>query len=85
MVEDRRYKLYFTYLDYDYRIHNMIYSTNWIERLNRDYKRTTRMRGALPDPEATILLLGYVAMLRNAYQRKLPKINYETEKLRWEE
>ena len=73
MAEDHRYKLYFTYLDYDYRIHNMIYSTNWIERLNRDYKRTTRMRGALPNAEATILLLGYVAMTRSAYQRKLPK------------
>lgn len=85
MVYNQRYKLYFTYLDYDYRIHSMIYSTNWIERLNRDYKRTTRMRGALPNPEATILLLGYVAMTRTAYQRKLPKINYETEKLQWEE
>ena len=43
------------------------------------------MRGALPNPEATILLLGYVAMSRNAYQRKIPKINYEKDKLRWEE
>lgn len=85
MAEERRYMLYFTYLDYDYRMQNMIYSTNWIERLNRDYKRTTRMRGALPNPEATILLLGYVAMTRSAYQRKLPKINYETDKLHWEE
>jgi len=85
MTEDRRYMLYFTYLDYDYRVQSMIYSTNWIERLNRDYKRTTRMRGALPSPEATILLLGYVAMTRSAYQRKLPKINYETTKLQWEE
>jgi len=85
MTEDQRYKLYFTYLDYDYRIHNMIYSTNWIERLNRDYKRTTRMRGALPNADATILLLGYVAMTRSSYQRKLPKINYETKKFKWEE
>ena len=85
MKEDNRYKLYFTYLNYDYRIHNMIYSTNWIERLNRDYKRTTRMRGALPGPEATILLLGHVAMTRNAYQRKVPKLNYEDTKFQWDE
>ena len=85
MAKERRYLLYFTYLDYDYRMQNMIYSTNWIERLNRDYKRTTRMRGALPNAEATTLLLGYVAMTRSAYQRKLPKINYETDKLHWEE
>jgi len=85
MGENDRYKLNFTYLSYDYRTHSMLYSTNWIERLNRDYKRTTRMRGALPTPDATILLLGYVAMTRSAYQRKIPKIDYEKEKFRWEE
>lgn len=85
MGENDRYKLNFTYLSYDYRTHNMLYSTNWIERLNRDYKRTTRMRGALPSPDATILLLGYVAMTRSAYQRKIPKIDYEQEKFHWEE
>jgi len=85
MGENNRYKLNFTYLGYDYRTHNMLYSTNWIERLNRDYKRTTRMRGALPGPDATILLLGYVAMTRSAYQRKIPKIDYEQDKFHWEE
>jgi len=43
------------------------------------------MIGALPNPEATILLLGYVAMTRSAYQRKIPKINYENKKFKWEE
>jgi transposase-like protein len=83
MLKDR-YRLYFTYLQYDYRIRSMIYTTNWIERLNRDYKRTTRMRGALPNPEATILLLGYVAMTRKAYLRKVPKLNYE-KSFKWED
>lgn len=78
-----RSNLYFTYLGYDYRIHNMIYTTNWIERLNRDYKRTTRMRGALPNAEATTLLLGYVAMTRSAYERKIPFLNYENKKFKW--
>jgi len=85
MAENNRYMLHFTYLDYDHRIHSMIYTTNWIERLNRDYKRTTRMRGALPNPESTILLLGYVAMTRSAYARKIPKINYKTNILKWSE
>ena len=62
----------------------MIYSTNWIERLNRDYKRTTRMRGALPSPEATILLLGGVAMSRKVYDKKVAKLDYEKERFRWE-
>jgi transposase-like protein len=80
-----RNELYFTYIAYDYRIRSMIYSTNWVERLNRDFKRTTRMRGALPTPESTILLLSGVAMAHKAYQRKVPKLDYEKEKFIWEE
>ena len=63
----------------------MIYSTNWIERLNRDYKRTTKMRGALPNPEAAILLLASVAMTRKAYNRKVPNLQCEKKKFRWDE
>lgn len=85
MAQNARISLYFTYLNYDYRIQSMIYSTNWIERLNRDYKRTTRMRGALPNPQATILLLGYVAINRSAYLRKVPKLDYEKKKFKWED
>jgi len=80
-----RMDLYFTYLDYDYRIQSMIHTTNWIERLNRDYKRTVRMRGSLPNSESVILLLGHVAMTRKAYQRKIPLLNYESEKFNWSE
>ena len=60
----------------------MIYSTNWIERLNRDYKRTTKMRGALPNPEAAILLLASVAMTRKAYSRKVPNLQCEKKKFK---
>jgi len=83
--ENVRNDLYFTYINYHYGIRSMIYSTNWVERLNRDFKRTTRMRGALPNPEATILLLAGVAMNKKIYQRKVPKLNYEQEKFKWEE
>lgn len=83
-MKKERYRLYFTYLKYDYRVRSMLYTTNWIERLNRDYKRTTRMRGALPNPDATLLLLGYVGMNKRAYMRKVPKLNYE-KTFQWEE
>jgi transposase-like protein len=74
---NERYRLYFTYFKYDYRIRNMIYTTNWVERLNRDYRRVTRMRGALPNDKSALLLLGYIAMERKAFQRKIPNLNYE--------
>lgn len=84
-IHNERYNYYFTYLKYHYKIRNMIYSTNWIERLNRDYKRTTRMRGALPNPEATVLLLGHVAMTRRCYEYKIPLFKMENQRFRWEE
>lgn len=49
MGEDGHYQLYMTYLAYDLTIQRMIYTTNWIERLNRDYKRLTNMKEALPN------------------------------------
>jgi transposase-like protein len=52
----------FTYLNFDYRIRRMIYTTNWIERLNKSFRRTLKMRNALPNPKAVITLLGFVAI-----------------------
>jgi transposase-like protein len=83
--ENPRYELYFTYLDYHWSIRSMIYSTNWIERLNRDFKRTTKMRGALPSPDAVLFLLGSVAMNRKAYDYKIPKLNNERVKFDWDD
>jgi transposase-like protein len=83
-MSKERYRLYFTYYKYDYRIRSMIYTTNWIERLNRDYRRVTRMRGALPNVSSALLLLGYVAMYKKAYLRKIPKLNYE-KSFKWED
>jgi transposase-like protein len=63
-----RYQLYFNYLDYDVGIRRMIYTTNWIERLNRNYKRTLRMRSSMPSPESVLFLLGSVAMNRKEFE-----------------
>jgi putative transposase len=84
MKDESAYLKYFTYLDYDFRIRSMIYTTNWIERLNRDYKRVLRMRGAMPNEDSVIVLMGNVAMTRQAYERKIPKLNYEQLKLSWD-
>ena len=35
---------YFTYMDFPKEVQRCIYTTNWIERLNRKYKRTINMR-----------------------------------------
>lgn len=85
LANRERYEYYFTYLLFHPMIQSMIYTTNWIERLHRDFKRVTRMRGAMPNAEATIVLLGHVAMTRTAYERKIPKLDYENTRFKWTE
>ncbi|WP_315333372.1 transposase [Prevotella nigrescens] len=39
-----------------------IYTTNWIERLNRRYKRTIRMRTSMPSDKSALFLLASAAV-----------------------
>jgi len=73
-----RNKLYFNYLNYHVEIRRMIYTTNWIERLNRNYKRTLRMRSSMPSPESVVFLLASVAVRRNEYKMPIYQFIYET-------
>ncbi len=73
-----RSRLYFNYLQYHHEIRRMIYTTNWIERLNRNYKRTLRMRSAMPSPESVVFLIASVASRRAEYNKPIYQFIYET-------
>ena len=55
----------------------MIYTTNWIERLQRDFRRVLRMRGAMPSEESVIVLMAKTAMDKTAYHRALPGMDQD--------
>ncbi len=61
---------YCTYLDFEPDIRNMIYTTNWIERLNKSFKRTLKIRNSMPSVESVLRLLSKVALdiNNNTYQ-----------------
>ena len=59
------------------RWQSMIYTTNWIERLQKDFRRVTKMRGAMPDDESVLTLMGKTAMDKNGYGRQLTRIDYD--------
>ena len=65
---------YFTYLSYVPQIQSMIYTTNWFERLQKDFRRVTRIRGAMPDEDSVIVLMGRTAMDKESYNRVIPRI-----------
>lgn len=56
----------------------MIYMTNWIERLQKDFRRITRMRRTMPNEESVLLLMGKTAMDKKSYLRLVPKTNFSS-------
>jgi transposase-like protein len=56
---------YFTYLTFDWRVRSMIYTTNWIERLNKSFKRSTKIRNSFPSPDSALCLLSKIATQAN--------------------
>ena len=74
MRNNADYKAYMTYLNHAPEIQSMTYTTNRIERLNRDFRRVTGMRTAMPTEESVLTLMGSVAMEHKAFDRLLPNI-----------
>ena len=74
---------YFTYLRYAPGVQSMVYTTNWIERLNRHFRRVTRMRPSLPNATAAMTLLGAAAMNFKCYDYPVHSLNQETRLFNW--
>lgn len=70
---------YTTYLQYHFTIRRMIYTTNWIERLNRDYRRVLKIRGAMPSVESVLALMSKVSIDRENNLYKYPINNFKFE------
>ena len=70
-------------------VQRCIYTTNWIERLNRKYKRTVSMRTSMPSDKSVIFLLAAVAMeeTKKTYARRIYQFKNWKEKIRneWKE
>lgn len=78
-IEKLELNYYTTYLNYNFIIRRMIYTTNWIERLNRDYRRVLKIRGAMPSVESILALLSKVSIDRENNLFKYPVNNFKFE------
>ena len=71
---------YFTYLNYDYRIQSMIYTTNWIENLNKQFRRVLKIRNSMPSEDSLLLLLSKVAKDKASGYLTYPIYNFKFDK-----
>jgi putative transposase len=65
-------ELYFTYLLYHPKIWRMIYTTNWIERLNKEFKRTFKIRNSMHNYQSAITLISKVVIDKEDGYMKYP-------------
>lgn len=42
-----------------------------------DFRRVTRIRGAMPNEESVLLLMGKTAIDKKSYLRQMPRINLD--------
>lgn len=73
--ESPRLPFYFTYLDYAPQIRPFIYSTNWVERFNRQIKKASSYKGALPSVDAAIYLIGLISLNSKYLNRKIGNLS----------
>ena len=78
---------YFTYMDFPVQVQRCIYTTNWIERPNRKYKRTIKMRASMPSDKSVPFLLASVTMEKTEtiYSRKIHQWKFWDKRKRNEE
>lgn len=75
----------FEYMKYDYQVRPMIYTTNWIERLNKSFRKTLKVRGSLPSIESALVLLSKTAldMGNGTYSYKVVNFKFEPKLLKF--
>ncbi len=77
LADNEMNELYFTYLNYHPKIRRMIYTTNWIERLNKEFRRTFKIRNSMPSFGSALTLISKVAMDKEDGYMKYPIYNFK--------
>ncbi len=61
LLSEENLRPYFTCLDFNFKIRTMIYTTNSIERLNKEFRTALKIRNAMPTIDSVLLLLSAIA------------------------
>lgn len=72
-------RTHLTCLDFNYKIRRMIYTTNWVERLNKEFRRALKIRNSMPSVDSVLLLLSAIAcdMETGIYSHPIHNLNNE--------
>ena len=77
MFKEEQLENYFAYLNYPKDIQRMIYTTNWIERLNKGIRRTEKIRNSFPNEDSALNLICAYLMDFEKRVYKYPITNFK--------
>lgn len=61
MLSQTNLRTYLTYLDFNFKVRSLIYTTNWVERLNKAFRKALKIRNSMPSIDSVLLLLSAIA------------------------
>ena len=65
-----KWQLYASYLNYPVTVRRMLYTTNWIERFNKEVRKVTKHVNSFPNEDSMLNLLFFICQKMNkTYQR----------------
>ena len=56
-LPETKWRYYSAYLHYPFAVRRMIYTTNWIERFNKEIRKVTKHVNSFPNPDSALNLV----------------------------
>jgi putative transposase len=73
VLPEARFRFYRAYLTLPLGLRRYLYTTNWIERLNKEIRKITRHTNSFPNEDSALNLVFMVVQnMRHTYEREIP-------------
>ena len=71
-LPEYQWRYYHQYLNYPVQLRRMRYTTNWIERFNKEVRKTTQHVNSFPNPDAALNLIFMVTKQMEEKTYRIP-------------
>jgi len=75
-LPEYQWRYYHQYLNYPVQLRRMRYTTNWIERFNKEVRKTTQHVNSFPNPDAALNMIFMVTKQMEEKTYRIPIISF---------
>ncbi|MBK7354035.1 MAG: transposase [Nitrosomonas sp.] len=82
-LPEHKWRYYYQYLNYPVQLRRMLYTTNWIERFNKEIRKTTQHVNSFPNPNAALNLIFMVTKQMEEKTYRIPITSFYPSNNTW--